>query len=237
MHSARLMLTALVMSAVFGALTPAWATDEPLTVRITSPLGRTGSYGAIRVVAQVRFKADVKLPAPPTVRFFVDGKPIGEDTDGPPYAVEWIDENPFEKREISVEVTDAFGATANDRITLEPFEITEVSDVVGVVLEATVEDEKGQAIGALQLDSFHHYENGEPQTVEMVNSDTVPATYVILLDSSQSMARRIDVVRDAARRLTKGLKPEDRVMVVPFSKALGPVTGPTDDRETVVEAI
>jgi hypothetical protein len=158
------------------------------------------------------------------VRFFVDGKSIGEDTDGPPYAVEWVDENPFEKREISVEVTDAFGATANDRITLEPFEITEVSDVVGVVLEATVEDEKGRAIGRLERDSFHLTENGEPQSVEMVNGDTVPATYLLLLDSSQSMSRRIDFVRDAARRLTRGLKPDDRVMVVPFSKTLGAVT-------------
>ena len=35
------------------------------------------------------------------VQFFVDDTLLGEDDDGPPYAVEWADENPFEPREIS----------------------------------------------------------------------------------------------------------------------------------------
>ena len=34
------------------------------------------------------------------VRFFVDDKLLGEDTDGAPYFVEWVDENPYEAREI-----------------------------------------------------------------------------------------------------------------------------------------
>ena len=63
------------------------------TVRITSPLGRTGVPGVIRVVAQVQTPIDGGvLP----VRFFVDNAPIGVDQDGPPYAVEWTDENPYE---------------------------------------------------------------------------------------------------------------------------------------------
>ena len=63
------------------------------TVRITSPLGRTGVPGVIRVVAQVQ-TAGRRGVLP--VRFFVDGVPIGADDDGPPYAVEWTDENPYE---------------------------------------------------------------------------------------------------------------------------------------------
>ena len=67
----------------------------------------------------------------------------------------------------------------------------------------------------------------------MVRPDVLPATYLLLIDSSQSMSRRIDFVKEAARRLTGYLRPEDRVIVVPFSRRLGPVTGPTADHKTV----
>ena len=34
------------------------------------------------------------------LEFFVDGVRVGTIESGPPYAVDWTDENPFEKREI-----------------------------------------------------------------------------------------------------------------------------------------
>ena len=43
------------------------------------------------------------------VRFYVDGTLFKTDDDGPPYAVEWTDENPFERRELAVEVDDSEG--------------------------------------------------------------------------------------------------------------------------------
>ena len=67
----------------------------PLTVQITSPLGRTGMTGPVRVVARVVAPKDATLSP---VQFYIDGKLVGEDKDGPPYAIEWSDENPFEKR-------------------------------------------------------------------------------------------------------------------------------------------
>ena len=73
-------------------------------MRITSPLGRTGSSGSIRIVAQVQPRRTPRTSDP--VRFFVDGQLFRTDSDGPPYVVEWVDENPFERREIAVEVTD-----------------------------------------------------------------------------------------------------------------------------------
>ena len=51
------------------------------------------------------------------------------------------------------------------------------------------------------------------------------------------MARRIDFVRDAAGRLPSHLRPNDSVIVVPFARTLGAVTGPTQDRETIASAI
>ena len=57
------------------------------------------------------------------------------------------------------------------------------------------------------------------------------------MDSSQSMWRNIDFVREAAGRLAGYLREQDRVLVAPFSKTLKAVTGPTNDRQTIVEAV
>ncbi len=70
-----------------------------------------------------------------------------------------------------------------------------------------------------------------------MTSDTVDSTYTLLIDCSQSMSRRMDFVQEAASRLLRFLRPKDRVLVVPFTKTLGSITGPTDDRRTVISAI
>ena len=120
---------------------------EGTTVRITSPLGRTGVPGVIRVVAQVQTPVvGGVLP----VRFFVDGTPIGDDEDGPPYAVEWTDENPYEAREIRVDVETAPGVVVSDRVNLPPLEILEETSVSSVLVEATVQDKDGRYISWLE---------------------------------------------------------------------------------------
>ena len=206
----------------------------PLSVRITSPLGRTGIAGAIRVVAQVR---QVRGTALQPVRFYVDNVLLGEDQEGPPFAVEWLDEDPFEPHEISVEVRDDLGHTARDSVFLEPFELTEAMETLSVLLEVSVQDQDGRFVTGMRALDFIVREDDVPQALDLVGSETLPATYTLLVDSSQSMARRFDVVQRAAGRLAQYLRPHDLILVAPFSQTLGPVTGPTDDRTTVSEAI
>ena len=81
------------------------------------------------------------------------------------------------------------------------------------------------------------FENDVPQVLDVVNTEKLPATYTLLIDSSQSMSRRIEFVREAAATLATNLRSQDRIIVAPFSKTLGPITGPTDDRATVTQAI
>jgi VWFA-related protein len=205
-----------------------------LPVRITSPLGRTGGTGAVRIVAQIHQLADTKLGP---VRFYVDGTLFKTDDDGPPYAVEWVDENPFEKREISVEVEDNVGHKGRDTIVLDAFEVTEISEVASVLLEAGVYDKTGRFVMGLNAAHFRVKEDGVPQTIDLVNQERVPATFALLIDSSQSMSRRFEFVKQAANKLTAFLRPNDKVVVAPFSKHLSPLTGPTSDTKTIVDAI
>jgi Ca-activated chloride channel homolog len=223
------LATALSLSA-----SPLRSSTTDLAVRITSPLGRTGGIGSVRIVAQIQPPSGSVLGP---VRFYVDGTLFKTDSDGPPYAVEWVDENPFEQRELAVEVEDNLGNRGRDRIVLDAFELVEVSEVASVLLEAGVYDRTGHFVGGLKPSHFAVREDGVPQTIDLVSHERVPATFALLIDSSQSMSRRFEFVQDAAKRLTAFLRPTDRVVVAPFSKRLLPLTGPTGDVRTISDAI
>ena len=204
-----------------------------LTVRITSPLGRTGLPGVIRVVAQVQAPVDAGIVP---VRFFVDDKLIGQDSDGPPYAVEWTDENPYEARRIRVEAGDGV-ATVSDQVSLAPLEVLEETSVSSVLVEATVLDPEGRYVGWLEKDDFTLFEDGVEQSLDLVQLQEVPTTFTLLVDASQSLSRRMRMVKAAALRLASSLRARDRVVIAPFRKAVESTTGPTDDSATIAEAI
>lgn len=208
--------------------------DSPLAVQITSPLGRTGLPGAIRIVARISATTDAPLSL---IRFYVDGETIGDDTDGPPYAVEWIDENPFIAREIVVDVQDMDGHTARDTVQLDPLEIIDTTYVSSVMLEPSVLDADGRSVAGLVASDFTVFEDGVPQDLDMAVPDEIPATFTLLIDSSQSMSRRMDFVRRAALQLPGLLRERDSVLVAPFSRHVGTVTGPTQDMQTISDAI
>ncbi|HJZ77052.1 MAG TPA: VWA domain-containing protein [Vicinamibacterales bacterium] len=213
------------------------AGDPPhgsLSVRITSPLGRTGQPGAVRIVAHVSHPSNVALSS---VKFYVNDVLAGNRAGDPPYAVEWTDANPFEPTRIRVEANDALGNSAADAIELAPFEIVEETGVSRVLLEATVTDKGDRFVNGLTADSFRVLENDEPQSIDLVTVESLPVTYILLVDASQSMHPRMDFVRAAAGRLADFLRPADRVIVAPFAKSLGPITGPTADHETIAGAI
>ncbi len=188
----------------------------------------------IRVVAQVQTPVDGGvLP----VRFFVDDAPIGADDDGPPYAVEWTDENPYEAREIRVDVEPTPGVVVSDTVTLPPLEILEETSVSSVLVEATVQDKDGRYVSWLEKGDFSITEDGVAQALDLVQLQDIPTTFTLLIDSSQSLNRRMEMVKAAARRLASELRKGDRVIVAPFRTAVESTTGPTDDGPTIADAI
>ena len=66
---------------------------------------------------------------------------------------------------------------------------------------------------------------------------TLPTTFTLLVDGSQSMSRRIDMVRATASRLASKLRDGDMVVVAPFRLKIESVTGPTADAATIADAI
>src|SRR3954470_11999872 len=161
-YSRSLPAGAAVVAALITAFaaTPRAMQDDGLSVRITSPLGRTGLPGTVRIVAQVRTPGTAPAEQ---VRFFVDQKLLASVSGAPPYATEWVDENPFERREITVEVADGLGHEARDAIVLEPFEIAEATEVNSVLIEASVQDRRGRFVKGLSPAAFVVTENDVAQ--------------------------------------------------------------------------
>jgi VWFA-related protein len=228
------VVAALVISALFfTAPARAVGEDPPAAIEITSPLGRSGLPGKVRIVARVTGARN----AAPHVRFYVDGTLLGTDTDGPPYAVEWDDANPYEKSRLAAEFDDPGKGVVRGEVELPSFDFFEESSVMSVGLEATVQDARGKFVGGLKDLDFRLYEDGAPQTLDTLSSEPAPATFALLVDSSQSMSRNIGFVQQAAARLTKYMRGIDAMVVAPFRNGITTVTGPTRDLMTVSDAI
>ena len=66
----------------------------------------------------------------------------------------WVDENPFETVQISVDAYDTTGAHASDSVTLNPLELVDEAEVANVRLEASVEDLDGRSVLGLTAEHF-----------------------------------------------------------------------------------
>jgi VWFA-related protein len=208
-------------------------TEPVLVLRITSPIGRTGIPGTIRIVARL----DGRLPeSAPRVEFYVDKLHLSDD-DAPPYEALWTDDNPFERRELSVRAELPSGAILTHSLVLNPLTVDEAVQVNSVPLEASVTDVRGRFVRELTKSDFEVREDGVVQEIDQLSFQRQPSLFMLLVDSSQSMALRFPTVRAAASRLLRSLHPEDVVAVVPFSRGVTGITGPTRDHPTVLQAI
>ena len=207
-------------------------------VQITSPQGRIASTGPVRIVAQIRVAtesaADLDVDA---VRFYVNDELVGEDREGPVFAVQWIDKNPFAPVSIRAEAVHADVAVGVDTVTLPALDITDESRVASVLLDVSVLDEQGRYVRELTRQHFAVYEDDNAQTIELMDSALVPTTHTLLVDTSNSMSYRFDFVRRVARRMGSAMKPNDQMVVLPFASSLGPMTGPTTDLTAIASAV
>ena len=227
-----LVLAALITAASGHVSLGAQAAAPAL--KITSPLGRTGLPGTIRIVARLEGE---QPDEPPHVSFYIDKLHLADDSDGPPYEALWSDDNPFEPREISVRAEFASGAVLTDALALNALVVTEAVEVTSIAIEASVVDPKGRFVRDLTESDFTLLENAEEQEIDLVSQRRQPALFALLVDSSQSMALRYSAVRAAASQLLEPLHPDDAVIVAPFAREITTVTGPTSDHATVLEAI
>lgn len=104
-----------------------------------------------------------------------------------------------------------------------------------VNVNATVTDEQGRFVPNLRQDDFRIYQDGELQPVTHFNSDRVPVSLGVALDTSGSMdGEKMAAARDALDRfLSQLLEPDDEVFLYRFDSAPTLVEGWTRDKRRV----
>jgi VWFA-related protein len=89
-----------------------------------------------------------------------------------------------------------------------------------VALNVTVQDAKSQYVTGLRPEDFVIYEDGVRQEVRFFEASSIPIDLIVLLDTSWSMADKLDAARSAARGFLGTLRPGDRGAVVTFNHAV-----------------
>jgi VWFA-related protein len=108
-----------------------------------------------------------------------------------------------------------------------------------VNVTATVSDASGRFVSGLQKDDFRIYEDDQLQTITHFNSDRVPVSLGIVLDTSSSMSgEKIDAARRALEALmTELADPEDEFFLYRFSDDPVLLQGWTSDRRAMSRAL
>jgi len=106
-----------------------------------------------------------------------------------------------------------------------------------VALNLTVTDQHNQFVKGLTAADFAVFEDGVQQQVQFFDTDDVPLDLILLIDTSSSMADKMDVVHEAATGFVKTLRPTDRGAVVAFADGVDVVQPLTPDRAVLEQAI
>jgi Ca-activated chloride channel family protein len=105
-----------------------------------------------------------------------------------------------------------------------------------VALNVTVSDGK-RLVPGLKPSDFSVYEDGVLQQVQFFEAREVPIDLILLIDTSASMADKMDVVREAAVGFLATLRERDRGAVVTFGDRVNIAQALTEERASLERAV
>src|SRR5688572_12270316 len=126
------------------------------------------------------------------------------------------------------------GAQQSSRTTSNAgFQFRTSVDLINVT--ATVTDSQGRFVPGLRMEDFEVYEDGKLQQISQFDSERVPVSLGIVLDSSGSMdGEKMTNAQDAVRRfLDDLLGPQDEVFLIRFDSRVSVLSDWTDNRGAV----
>lgn len=136
-------------------------------------------------------------------------------------------------RKIPIFLTIAFAFFAfsvSAQVTEEDAIIVESSIVV---LNITVTDQNGKAVGGLKQPQFKVFEDGKEQTIDFFAAEQTPFAAVVLLDTSGSMESQISLARSAAITFLNGLRVDDNAAIYNFDYKVSLVQDFSNSRDIV----
>ena len=111
-------------------------------------------------------------------------------------------------------------------------------DVALVTVVATVTDDRGRYVADLKADDFVIQEDGETQTIShLTQSNDLPVSVGITLDTSGSMERKITTASNAVERFVRNIHEDDDIFLMTFSNRSILEQDFTDDRDRLSRAL
>lgn len=106
-----------------------------------------------------------------------------------------------------------------------------------VTLSVAVTDAQDRQVTGLGPSDFVVLENGRPQSIRFFAAAEVPLDVVLLIDTSSSMADKLEPSRGAARRFLDSLRELDRAALVEFNTQVRILQPFTSDPALVEQAL
>jgi Ca-activated chloride channel family protein len=91
-------------------------------------------------------------------------------------------------------------------------------DVDLVIFNVTVTDSKGRLVKGLAKEDFRVLEDTQPQEIQFVRPEDIPATVGLVIDNSGSMRRKRSDVVAAALAFAESSNPQDEIFIVNFNE-------------------
>lgn len=105
-----------------------------------------------------------------------------------------------------------------------------------VVLNATITDSNGKAVGSLKQNEFKLLENGKEQKITFFEAQETPFAAVILIDTSGSMESRVSLARSAAMNFLDGLRTDDVASIYNFDTKVSLIQEFSNSRDIAYNA-
>src|SRR5438128_9127007 len=111
-------------------------------------------------------------------------------------------------------------------------------DVALVNVVATVTDDKGRYVANLSADDFIVQEDGQPETISHFSqSNDLPVSVGIVLDTSGSMERKIATATSSVERFIRTIHEDDDIFLLTFSDRPIIAQDFTSDRDRLASAL
>ncbi len=108
---------------------------------------------------------------------------------------------------------------------------------VRVVLVPATVTRKGKFVAGLSVDAFRVYENGVQQEITSFAAHEAPVEFVVAVDASGSMTKRMPEVKRAVRRFLSLLRPVDRITLLSFNNEIYTLSRPNAEPEERLRAL
>ncbi len=106
-----------------------------------------------------------------------------------------------------------------------------------VKVPVSVFDENGAPALELHAGNFRVFEDGVAQNIRSFGIDQNPVSVVLVLDTSATVEKELDRIKQAARDFVRALSPEDRLSVIAFSDEVTRVLDWTGNRRAFQKAL